>query len=224
MLKQVHDWWFPIDDNGPSLYANCEWGHPTRNPEMFPMIQDITNGGTRTHAVDVGANIGYVTSWLSLRWTQVSSFEPTPTTFCALEKNARRENINLYNVGLSDDHGNLLFAHNRSRPNLNQIVSDKSKLKKNWLLQEIEVRTLDSYQFENVDLVKIDVEGHEFQVIQGAIKTIQSCKPIIVLEISYEGKILDKELSRRHKDCLSVLQDLGYKTVWQHKHDWILTP
>lgn len=223
-LKQIHDWWFPIDDNGPSQYADCEWGHPLRNAEMFPIIEELTASRDRIHAVDIGANIGYVTSWMSLRWNQVSSFEPGPITFRALEKNVRRDNIDLYNVGLSDCCATMLFAHNSTRPNLNQIVSDRSKLKKNWLLEEIKVQTLDSIEFKNIDLLKIDVEGHEFQVLQGGLQTIQFCRPVIVLEISYEGKILDKDLSCRHAESLTVLQDLGYKVAWQHKHDWILIP
>jgi hypothetical protein len=47
----------------------------------------------------------------------------------------------------------------------------------------VKTATLDSHQFETIDLIKIDVEGHELNVIDGAFRTIESNKPVIICEL-----------------------------------------
>lgn len=49
--------------------------------------------------------------------------------------------------------------------------------------QEVELRTLDSYGFEDVDIIKVDVEGHEFDVVRGAEQTILKYHPVVQLEM-----------------------------------------
>ena len=49
--------------------------------------------------------------------------------------------------------------------------------------QQVELRQLDSYHFEDVKFIKIDVEGHEGSVIEGAAETIRSMKPSMLIEI-----------------------------------------
>jgi hypothetical protein len=46
----------------------------------------------------------------------------------------------------------------------------------------VPIRTLDSYEFDNVGLIKIDVEGFEEKVLRGGVKTIARCKPILYIE------------------------------------------
>lgn len=48
---------------------------------------------------------------------------------------------------------------------------------------DVELRTLDSYGFEDVDIIKVDVEGHEFDVVQGAEQTILKYLPVVQLEM-----------------------------------------
>jgi FkbM family methyltransferase len=223
-IKQINGWNFPAGDIGPSTWADCEWGEPILNTAMFEQILIVFEGRDRKHALDIGANIGYVTSWLAKRWSHVTSFEPTPLTYKCLQLNCTKSNISLHNFGLSDVEENLCFATSDLKPDQNQIITDESKLRKNWEVTRVPTRRLDSFNFSAVDFIKIDVEGHEYQVIQGALKTIQRCRPAIVIEISYEGKLLDHELSVNHKQTVSIIENLGYRTVWQHKHDWLLIP
>ena len=49
--------------------------------------------------------------------------------------------------------------------------------------ETVTLRTLDSYGFEDVDIIKIDVEGHEFDVVQGAEQTILKYHPVVQLEM-----------------------------------------
>lgn len=224
LAKCINGWWFPDDDQGPSTHADCAWGQPILNAQMFPVIENVFQRRTRKHVLDVGANIGYVTSWFALKWHRVTSFEPTPDTFDCLVKNCKRSNIRLHNLGLSDSNGQLCFAVSNVKPDQNQVITDASRLKKRWGVTEIPVRKIDSFGFHTVDMIKIDVEGHEYQVIQGAVRTIQRCRPAIMIEISYEGKLLDHDITARHKQTVNMIESLGYHIHWQLKHDWFLLP
>ena len=46
----------------------------------------------------------------------------------------------------------------------------------------VEIRTLDSYDFPDVSMIKIDVEGHEEAVVAGAAETIRRCRPSLIIE------------------------------------------
>ena len=47
---------------------------------------------------------------------------------------------------------------------------------------KVDSRTIDSFNFENVNLIKIDTEGMEYKVIKGALKTLQRCKSVVLFE------------------------------------------
>jgi FkbM family methyltransferase len=223
-IKCINNWWFPINDIGPSTWSECEWGEPILNTAMFSEISKVFDSKPRQHAIDIGANIGYVTSWLGKRWSSVTSFEPTPVTFDCLKLNCTQPHINLHNLGISDIAGDLCFATSDAKPDQNQIITDESKLRKHWGVTRVPTCCLDSFNFDTVDLIKIDVEGHEYQVVKGALETIQRCRPAVVVEISDEGKLLDHDLSADHKKTAGLIESLGYQTVWQHKHDCLLLP
>jgi len=224
VAKSINGWWFPDDDIGPSTHADCEWGDPILNAQMFPIIEAAFRGRSRRHVLDIGANIGYVTSWFARRWPRVTSFEPTPATFDCLVQNCTRAHIRLHNLGLSDVNGELCFATSGAKPDQNQIITDESRLRKRWAITKIPVRRLDSFGFRTVDMIKIDVEGHEYQVVQGSVRTIQRCRPAIMIEISYEGKLLDHDITAQHQQTVGMIEDMGYRVHWQAKHDWFMLP
>lgn len=89
--------------------------------------------------------------------------------------------------------------------------------------QTIEVYTLDSFNFEDVDIIKVDTEGYEFPVVIGAENTIMTQLPVVQLEM-VEGQperfgyscqeIYDWFLKRDFVITLSDGTDVG--TTWNH--------
>ena len=69
----------------------------------------------------------------------------------------------------------------------------------------VDVKTLDTYAFDDVNLIKIDVEGHEQSVILGAIETLRKCSPILVVEI--EQRHLECDIS----DVFKTILELNYE-------------
>src|SRR5262249_3290635 len=69
----------------------------------------------------------------------------------------------------------------------------------------VEARTLDSYAFEDVCCIKIDVEGHELAVVAGAAETLKRCRPTLVVEI--EERHTQRPLAER------------IAAVWAHDYE-----
>ena len=80
------------------------------------------------------------------------------------------------------------------------------------------MKTLDSFNFTNVDLIKIDVEGYENDILQGALHTIQYNKPVLVIEQQkHEYQDDSKSLP-----AVRFLETLGYRVIGQYNKDFIL--
>jgi FkbM family methyltransferase len=220
-------WWYVDEQHSKDrpLNENYVYGDIVINLGMTEIIESWykKNLKKKNHVIDVGANIGLMTAYFSTRWSKVTAFEPSPKSFSCLEKNCNKENIDLHNLGLSDKEDKVLFAQCLNSE-IDQIVSTNAVLKKNWKTTEIPVTYLDKFNFDSVDLLKIDVEGHELQVVKGAEQTIKKCRPLIILEISFENKILDKEISKQHTTALDLTLSYGYRKIWYGKHDYILEP
>ena len=137
---------------------------------------DVLNGV----AVDVGANPGNHSLYFSRFFSKVISFEPHPRTFKVLSLNAELvPNVECHNCALSNVNGRA-YIHslpsNMGASFIEDIPGDSS--------QQVDVRCLDRMLdvFERVSFIKLDVEGTECNVIDGAQEIIERDMPCIVCE------------------------------------------
>ena len=137
-------------------------------------------------AIDAGAYLGLYSYWISRNASVVHSFEPNPVIFETLKSAANRK-IRAYNIGLSD-------RERRATLHVPIQAAGDSTLNAvgytNTIRQEVpvELRTLDSFEFADIGFIKIDVEGHETELLQGAIETIQRERPVIFIELEERHK------------------------------------
>ena len=133
-------------------------------------------------AIDVGANYGIWSYALSKLYRKVEAFEPNPV--CAAELEASNiGNLNIHNVALSSLRGSaelhIPTAFGVPRAGLGTFNTVKGAQK----TIKVPVERLDDYNFVGVSLIKIDVEGHELDVLKGAEATMLREKPVMVIEI-----------------------------------------
>ena len=83
-------------------------------------------------------------------------------------------------------------------------ASLERKLEGAFRVETVAVRTLDSFAFEKVGFIKIDVEGHEAQVIEGARSTINASHPALLVEIEQRHR------KRPIEDVFHQIASLGY--------------
>jgi FkbM family methyltransferase len=168
------------------------------DPEMLYISKLLKQKRT---FIDIGANVGIFSFYFSSIFKNVKSFEPTVEITKKL-RSLNKKNIEIFNCALSDKDGEqeffipimdlpmereLTLHSHGSLENRDDIVKS-GKIKKT----KIKINKLDNYSFQNVDLIKIDVEGHESKVIQGSLNTIKNNRPFLIVEI--EQRHIKKKL------------------------------
>lgn len=136
--------------------------------------------------VDVGAHTGDTCQGLPKTFEDTHAFEPNPVSFAQLRQ---LPNIHAHQVALGDQNINtILIQPHPDHPDWSSCANTRIHLWNQKPVHEntqqfhVQMRTLDSYQFQNLDFLKIDVEQGEWSVIQGAKETILRCRPCILLE------------------------------------------
>lgn len=127
--------------------------------------------------IDIGANVGNHAVFFKkvCEAKRLVAFEPISENYKLLELNCLE--CELYNLALSNHNGTAFMSMRDSLTN----NSGTPSMSNSGI--EVTVKTLDDYAFSNVTFIKIDVEGHELSVIDGAINTINQSKPDLLVEI-----------------------------------------
>jgi len=174
---------FPND-----LITNEIIKHGMYEKTLFLFLKKLLRSNQGFNCLDIGANIGVVTLTLCRYANKVISFEPTPETFELLNSTIKENHIKNCipcNIGLSNTKGNATFF---VQTNGNIGSSSLSPYDRHKCQREISI-TLEIgdenhhiQALEKIDVIKIDVEGHEPQVLLGLKKSIIKNNPIIILE------------------------------------------
>lgn len=169
------------------VFAATEMG--TIQSSLVDFYDDIVMPGIiktdKPTIVDIGANVGQFAAATKYFFPQCTlyTFEPDAQIFERLKANlAANKYVNFYNLGIGKENGKTTFYKDE--------LSLKStfKLNRNSHVKEeetIETKTLDSFNITNVDLLKIDVEGFEQEVLQGASKALKNVDYLLV-EVSLD--------------------------------------
>jgi FkbM family methyltransferase len=163
--------------------------------------------------LDVGANIGAHTLALSQfvgKTGRVYAFEPQPVVFQTLCANIALNsitNVNCYNVAVGERSGEVLMPDidYSQQSNYGAVSADQFEIG-----QKISVHSLDAFlDVRRLKFIKIDVEGMEQDVINGARGLIHSFKPAIYLENDRRDK---------SKALIELMWGLDYDLYWHLPH------
>ena len=173
-----------LKDAFPSLWVR--W-HLTHRPKSAEQELDVLDKIVPRQAVtvDVGANCGLYTRKLARLSRKVYAFEPSHKMAEVLRRSSAT-NVNVREIALSDqigeaelfipkDNGRLVYGlaslEARSMAPGHQVTSARVPMAK-----------LDAIVHEDVAFVKIDVEGHELNVLNGAIELLENSQPVFLVE------------------------------------------
>jgi FkbM family methyltransferase len=135
--------------------------------------------------LDIGANVGNHTAALAPFFEQVIAFEPNPRTSKLLEANAMLfSNVSVRSYGLSNEEGIIQTSYSDENVGGASVTSQSTnKNKVEFHLKRLDDQ-LPTEQRSSVSLIKLDVEGHEYEVLCGAVMTLKESSPLILFEIN----------------------------------------
>jgi len=137
----------------------------------------VTNFDT---AIDVGYRRGEFARNLTPEFKKVIGFE------FRFPRYMYQDNLEIYNHALGDDNTTRFTSMNAGR------------IKGNGQ-REVIIKKLDSFNYNNIGFIKLDVEGYEPKVLEGAKETIERCNPVICCEIN-----------RDDNNSQEILESWGY--------------
>lgn len=158
--------------------------------------------------IDVGANVGHFTMLAASNKANVIAIEPIPSTFERLKKNINLNSLNNYvnclNIGIGDKDSLINFTSNFDVMNRVATPTDKNTI-------PVEVKTLDKILIgKEPKMIKIDVEGYEWFVLQGA-KSILENKSLKYLLLELNDSSQKFEVS--NEDIHNLILGYGFFPV-----------
>ena len=142
--------------------------------------------------MDIGANVGHHSIFLSKFASQVLGFEPYPKVNMQFKQQIAHNsisNIQIFEIGLSDRRETLNYyaptGNNEGIGSFDESSIGKGNTSYGKLELQEGDQVIESDSWKNIKLIKIDVEGFEKKVIKGLSRTIEEERPVIVCEITY---------------------------------------
>jgi FkbM family methyltransferase len=159
--------------------------------------------------VDVGASVGGWTFIVAKKGRVVYAFEPSPKAYQILRQNAAKyPNVHTfaYALGDRDRTGRIgVSAFGLS----GEMDAENTNLHGGGTI-DIPVHKLDSLCLSDVGVIKIDTEGYETPILQGAKLTIQKYKPCLIIEVHKGTGKASETFSQELQKIKSMLQDFNY--------------
>lgn len=181
-------------------------------------------------AIDCGAHYGFVSFWLQKHFQNIHSFEIVPLVADCLRRNMNLYNcskVNVYKCGLGDKEEivDLMKVWCPEATSLSAFIKPQGPIQDYWRPHitaiKTTTKTIDSFNFKDVDLIKIDVEGYEQKVVRGALNTIDNYGPLIVFEErreavenhKFSNQLYSYTRYGENQTVIDILKPLGYKIV-----------
>jgi FkbM family methyltransferase len=162
-------------------------GFGTLQSNIIYFFDDVVSSGVLGPApliVDVGANVGQFANAAKLFFPEahVVSFEPDPEIYADLQVNTRvLRDVEVHNIGLGGRDEVLAF-HRHELSVMSSFSAQTDDMAHQRGSVELPVRRLDAVLTpdDRPDLLKIDVEGFERQVLQGAWETVSRSRYVLI--------------------------------------------
>jgi len=180
--------------------------------------------------LDIGGNLGYYATLESRkvgRTGKVIAIEPAPINFKYLTKNLSKQNesnFDAFNLAIGDVDGEISFFISE-HSNASHVIREKELSKvdpKNVI--KVPIKTIDSLVDElgvdKIDFLRMDAEGYEVHILEGATKTIQKFKPMIQIEVHVERlgqektqKLLENFIEAGYDESFCIPRELDTSIV-----------
>lgn len=219
-IKRADGWWWPAHEK-----HMLEWMANSKNRIMLngrPAYQGKKQMAVLKHCkgrdglyVDIGAHIGLWAYNLAPQFAFTHAFEPVAVHRACFERNVMDQSdpeiVALHACAMGDAEGTCTIETTNGSSGDSQVRPGT----------EIPMRTLDSFNFDDVDLIKVDCEGFEEKALRGGVETIKRCRPVICVE---QKRDMARRFGLEPQGAVRFLQELGYSVAEEIGGDYIMVP
>jgi FkbM family methyltransferase len=192
--------------------------HYRRNEPEIKLLDRLSN--VDKISIDIGANRGLYTLFLTDLSRQVVCFEPNPDLSKSLDIKFKNKNVTVHNCALGSENteltlriplvlhyeldgwGSLVAEFDGAHWKGNEVI-DVKKVK-------VQCRVLDDFKYDNVGFIKIDVEGFEANVLKGSRQTILKNKPNLLIETE------NRHNAGGISEIFEFIEQMGYQGLYLH--------
>lgn len=157
-------------------------------------------------AIDIGANKGVYSYVLAKLCPKVYAFEPNPKIVRFLRKVAPK-NLHVEAIAIADDTGEAEMriprrksGHSNQRGTLNDWEGFEA-----YDVATVEKKRLDDCDIADTGFIKIDVEGYELKVLEGARALLERCRPTLLVELE------EVHLQCTIEEAIATVEAYGYR-------------
>lgn len=170
------------------------------------MVASIAHAKQFRTALDIGAHVGFWSMWMVEQFKELHAFEPVISHAQCWRANVTSPRATLHTCALGAEHGMAGFSADKENSG-KAHVSGAGKTP---------IVPLDEFNFQDVDFIKIDVEGFESAVIEGGRNTILKCRPVLIVESNGQhGRY-------KLQDPVDLLQSMGAHVIERMRHDVVM--
>jgi FkbM family methyltransferase len=195
-------WIWPISD------TNC-WSYMQSHPNLPQHISK--HAKQKRVCIQAGGNMGFYVKQYAELFDTVYTFEPEPINFYCMNLNVTSPNV---------------FKYQSCLGNKRDLVALKIKEKnrgKNFVNGTGLIPTLliDDLNLQVCDLIHLDIEGYELFALQGAMNTIQRCRPTVCIEFFEK---CSTRFNYTLDDIEKLMQSLNYKLQTTYQEERVYVP
>lgn len=203
-MRKVHTWYLPDYDKHYE-----EWMKNNNETEYQRLQREYALAQVKQFrtAIDIGGNIGFWSRDFCDRFQNVEIFEPDASNIECLESNLEdKKNYNLHKVGLGSKAETKTFYKSMTTSGGHSFYRDQV-FEDQVEMTVLPIKRLDDYNLTNVDLIKIDTQGSEYDILLGGEQTLINNDAVLNVEIEHKNEGHKK----RATEIIDFLSSVGYK-------------
>lgn len=215
-MKEFGGWMFPDDEQHMiewlRAHNDMDGGRFRYQGGKQRAVLKLCAPERRRTMVDVGAHVGLWAWYFAQDFGVVHAFEPVEEHRRCFRANVRALNVLLHPCALG-----------AARQHVTMHVTMHSS-GGTWVDRQgegdVPMTRLDDYDLQDVDLLKVDCEGGELPVLQGAVQTLRRCKPVVIVE---QKPGMAQKFGLAERGAVEYLQSLGAELRATMSGDFLLS-
>jgi len=199
-IEKVNGFWVPKEDRHFDIWAQGSQFTQHKCLDKF-LFWCESQHKTFKGVVDIGAWCGTWTRAIEPFAKKIYAFEPHPTHYHCLEKNIftmiQKVEPMQYALGDKPRQTKMITSDHTQEARIDESQTGVTTM-----------QTLDSFEYKDIDLIKIDVEGYEMKVLEGAQKTLENCQ-YLMIELNNNSK----KYGSNNQQIEKWLHDKGWRVL-----------